>query len=179
MRKPTWKITWWLVGVSFVAGSLFMWFLLSILGAQVCKISVGPIQLNIPCEEKVEVPPCYGLKITSPSSGASVDESVNVSGYYSDKPPDGSILLIFQSDSGENYWPQSPIVDDPQAKTWQGTFILGSGSRAYAAVGVMGKNTRTLIEYYRKIGNETGRWPAIEKFPEDFVICDRVLLSHK
>ncbi len=118
----------------------------------------------------------YGIKITSPKQGADVGAEIEVSGFYEVEPPKDSILLVYVSSDGRGYWPQNIVEVNPVRKTWRGKFLMGGDPPQVAdvMVAIMGKPGRVLFDYFAKVGQETGRWPAIEKLTDDMVECDRV-----
>jgi hypothetical protein len=122
----------------------------------------------------------YGIKITSPQSGAKAWGAFMVKGNYVNDPPVGGVLLLLKAPAGD-YFPQKEVIIDYAQRAWQGEISLGDGSgKDYVIiVSIMGNNGRALFDYFTKVGTETGRWPAIVKLTDDIVECDRVSIVHE
>ncbi len=119
----------------------------------------------------------YDIKITSPPSNTVFEEEVvEISGSYSVEPPGEIVLFTIVPPGGHNYWPQDPVRVDVRNKSWRGKlWLVGEPPIALdAMVAIMGESGRTLYDYYWKVGEETGEWPAIEKLTDDIVECDRI-----
>jgi hypothetical protein len=118
----------------------------------------------------------YGIKVTSPVQGAAMGGEFDVSGSYTARPPENSIVLIYASPTGQEYWPQSIAQIDPTYKTWSGKFLIAGSPPQQAAiiVAIMGTSGRALFDYYMKVGRETGNTPAITRLTDDVVECARI-----
>jgi hypothetical protein len=120
----------------------------------------------------------YGIRLTSPSNDARVQAGViEVRGSLAKDPTTGSIVVIIRSPDGSLNWPSStPVQTDPILNVWKGKAALGGEApqNYRIAVALVGKSGRALLEYYNKVGQETGQWPAIEVLPDDIEICDQV-----
>lgn len=120
----------------------------------------------------------YDIHITSPLTDTKVRQGViDVIGTYRGDPPAGGIVIIVRLPGGSQNWPSStPVQTDPILGVWKGSASLGGEPpQSYRiAVAFVGKSGRALVEYYNKIGRETGQWPAIEVLPDDIEICDEV-----
>jgi hypothetical protein len=172
-----------LIGSGIILGLILGVFLLQ-LGATLCEVNIGPLKFALPCSSDSTPPPLscadYGIKITSPQSGAKVWGAFNVTGTYVNNPPDDSVLLLLKSPAGD-YFPQRKVIIDRTQRTWQGEIILGDDTRKdfVIIVSTIGNNGRALFNYFTKVGEETAHWPAIEKLTDDIVECDRVSVIHE
>jgi len=173
------------LGLGIIIGVLLGVFLVKALGAKLCEINMGPLKFALSCPSDATPPllTCsdYGIEIVSPQSNASVWGTFSVTGTYVNRPPDDSILLLLKTPAGD-YFPQKKVLIDPGARTWQGQINLGDNDPANGftvIVAIMGTNGQALFDYYNKVGQETGRWPAIEYLTEDIASCDRISIVHK
>ena len=173
------------LGLGIVIGVLLGMVFVKALGAKLCEINIGPLKLALSCPPDATPPllTCsdYGIEIVSPQSNASVWGTFIVSGTYVSRPPDDSVLLLLKTPAGD-YFPQRKVLIDSGARTWQGQINLGDNDPANGftvIVSIMGKNGHALFDYYTKVGQETGRWPAIEYLADDIVTCDRISIVHK
>lgn len=167
-----------LAGIAFVLGGVFVWLLLS-LGARVNEIEVGPLKFGFPPQPPLLSTTCerYGIKITSPQRGAYlVGQEFDAFGSFAVEPPKGSLWLIYASPDGRTYWPQFTVETDPVRKTWKGKFIIGGDQFVTTDIvaAVTGKSGQILFDYFKKVGLETGSYPAIERLTDDVVECDRI-----
>ena len=124
----------------------------------------------------------YGIRITSPTSGATVGERFEVSGSFEVQPPEGSVILIVKSPDRSEYWPSStPVEIDPVLRTWGSeAFIFGDPPlNQDIVVAITGRSGRALLEYYLKVGQQTGQWHSINILTDDIQICDRASVTKK
>ncbi len=122
----------------------------------------------------------YGIKVTSPTSGASVGGQFPVSGSFTSKPPEGSLLIIVKSLDSSDYWPSStPVQINEVSRTWSGeASIFGNPPvRQEIIAMVVGKSGRALYDYYLKVGNKTQDWESINALTDDAMECDRIVVE--
>jgi hypothetical protein len=177
------KRDFWLIGCGSILG-LILGVILLQRGAELCEVNIGPLKFALPCSSTAaEIPhTCadYGIKITSPQTGTKAWDAIMVTGTYVNEPPDDSVLLLLKSPAPD-YFPQRMVVLDRAQRTWQGEVNLGNDPRRdfVITVSTIGNNGRALFDYFTKVGNELGGWPAIVKLTDDMVECDRVAIIHE
>lgn len=118
----------------------------------------------------------YGLKIAAPQAGDIIGLHPKVSGSYVIEPPADSVAL-FYAPKDLGYWPSAPPVQVlRESSTWESELYVGGPAfqEAEILIALLGKSGRTLIDYYREIGQETGQWPPIKELPDDVRVCDRI-----
>lgn len=120
----------------------------------------------------------YAIKITAPLTNASIPGGeTEVKGTLRGSPPDGSVALIVRMPDGSHNWPQAaPLQIDPVLGVWRGRVTLGGDppQEHRVAVAFLGRSGRILVDYFFKVGQETGKWPTIENLPDDVQICDQI-----
>jgi hypothetical protein len=118
-----------------------------------------------------------GIKIVTPVAGVRVSGHIRVEGSFLRRPPDGSTLMIFNSD-GYRHWPQvgHRVLYNDASKTWAGESYVVNDVTILAML--VRPNGQVLSDYYEKVGRETNRWAGIDRLPEDVLECDRVNVFH-
>lgn len=172
-----------LIGLGIIIGVL-IGIVLSQNRGKLCEISIGPLKFALPCSSASQPSPLtcadYGIKITSPQSGAKVWGTYNVTGTFVNDLPDDRVLLLLKAPAGD-YFPQRTVIVDREQRTWRGEIALGDGfgKDFEIIVSIMGDNGKALFDYFTKVGKETGKSPAIVKLTDDMMECDRVSIVHE
>ena len=121
----------------------------------------------------------YGIKITAPLSGDTVDAQVDLIGSFKKKPPDpdDSVAVIEKAlDTGDHYLQHAPFFDE-RTSQWSGRYRIGSGERILS-IEILGKSARALRKYYIRVGNKT-RWTGVGELPPDCISCDQVKIRRR
>jgi hypothetical protein len=119
----------------------------------------------------------YGIEITAPLNGDTVDAQVGLVGRFKKKPPEGSVAVIEKVlASGVHYLQPAPFFNEKTSE-WSSTYRIGSGERVLS-IGILGKSAQVLRNYYL-LCNETNKWQGLKELPPDFISCADVKIRRR
>lgn len=118
-----------------------------------------------------------GIKILAPDDRDEVPpgEKFDVVGVFSSEPSLGELQLFVLATDRTDYWPQDPVVVDVEEKSWSGEARIDD--EAYLIAAIIGDSVRSTVNYYFKVGRESGMWFPIDGLAGDIDQCDRLLLT--
>jgi hypothetical protein len=127
-------------------------------------------------------PTKYGLRIDRPDGD--VRRQWDITGRYTSLPlPEaGTEVWVFEfSPTSQTYYPKRPITinGNDQWKSDACHMKGDPGTRRDIVVAIVGAPGLALIDYHRKVGEETKRWVGIKKLTPDIVECDRITVTIK
>jgi hypothetical protein len=116
------------------------------------------------------------FKISYPLDGSEVGDEVTVTGTYVGGK-DEVVVLMEESPYSGNYWFKSKIFRDASSSSWRATSKVAGepGNERVFHVATLGQSGLVLYHYFKKVGEETEKWPGIKELPKDI----RVLASIK
>ena len=122
-----------------------------------------------------------GIKIISPAENDTVDEPINISGTYKDIPEGYKIRVFIFPERGGGYWAQSEVEYDAEKKTWNSLATIGGepGHSAKIIATIVGNDGQKILDYYKKVADETGQWIGIEELLTDIIPEDEILVYRK
>ena len=150
VNETSWRIALALMGFFLSAvGGVLLW--------RETTLSSAMINTPLPVSK-------YGIKIDVPRAGAELGETVEVSGSFTQKPPNGMLRLITISSDGKSFWPQEEIKEfDTTKNKWYARVNLGGQPRygITIAVVLVGQPSQVLWDYYYRVGPQVGWWSIL------------------
>jgi hypothetical protein len=118
----------------------------------------------------------YGIKITSLKEHGGVHDPIEISGTYERKPPENLIRAIENSIRMHRYWPKQYLTFENKNKIWSATFNIGgnTGEKRMIQIASIGANGKVLLDYSRRVFEDTKQWPGLDTFTADIVILDEI-----